>query len=68
MFDFTSPNYLYEEYGNIFILRDFLRDCKTDEEKEQAIKVFQKYSLRTFLIALILGLLVYAIVAIVNLF
>lgn len=40
MFDFTSTNYMYESYENDLILRDALRDCKSEEEKDRVIKEF----------------------------
>ena len=40
MFDFTSTNYMYESYENDLILRDALRDCKSEEEKDRVIKQF----------------------------
>ncbi len=64
MFDlFTPQNYLYGGCGNNLILRDFLRDCKTDEEKKEAIRVFQKVSILTVIVGGILGLLFCAIVS-----
>lgn len=64
MFDpFTPRNYMYGEYENHFILNDFLRDCKTDEEKKEVIKVFKKFSVLTLVVGLILGFLFCAAVS-----
>ena len=41
MFDFTQPNYLYQNYENNLILRNALRDCKTEKEKEEVLKEFR---------------------------
>ena len=55
MFDFTSTNYMYESYENDLILRDALRDCKSEEEKDRVddknlgtIKMFKR--VRNYLI------------------
>ena len=40
MFDFTQSNYMYQDYENDMVLRDALRDCETEEEKEEVLKEF----------------------------
>ena len=60
---FTSHNFLYGEYEPQFVLRDFLRDCKTDEEKKEAIRVYQKTSILTWVIGVGLGFLFCGIVS-----
>ena len=41
MFDFTQSDYMYQNYENNMVLRDALRDCKTEEEKEEVLKEFR---------------------------
>lgn len=41
MFDFTQSDYMYQDYENDMVLRDALRDCKTEKEKEEVLKEFR---------------------------
>ena len=41
MFDFTQSYYMYQDYENDMVLRDALRDCKTEKEKEEVLKEFR---------------------------
>ena len=67
MFDFTSTNYMYESYENDLILRDALRDCKSEEEKDRVIKQFMGgtpvLSVLTMLSAFIVALIFCGIIS-----
>lgn len=41
MFDFTQSDYMYQNYENNMVLRDALRECKTEKEKEEVLKEFR---------------------------
>ena len=55
MFDFTQPNYLYQNYMNSLMLNELLRNCKSDEERKK-IKSYQEPSLSSVAIAFVLAL------------
>ena len=38
MIDFTQPNYKYHHYLNGLMLENLLRDCKTEEQKNEVMK------------------------------
>lgn len=55
MFDFTQPNYLYQNYENGLMLNELLINCKSDEERKK-IKTYQEPSLSSVAIAFVLSL------------
>ena len=55
MFDFTQPNYMYQNYMNSLMLNELLRNCKSDEERKK-IKSYQGHSLSSVTIAFVLAL------------
>ena len=54
MFDFTQPNYMYQNYVNNLIQNELLRNCKSDEERKK-IKSYQEPSLSSVAIAFVLA-------------
>jgi hypothetical protein len=63
MFDFTPVNYMYQSYENDFVLRDALRECKTEEEKEEVIRTYQGLSLLSLLATFLLAVLICGIIS-----
>jgi len=66
MFDFTQPNYLYQNYENNLILRNALKKCKTEEEKENVIRSYQGANLFAKLVSFILAVAVCGILSLLS--
>lgn len=63
MYDFTQPNYfLHQRLEEDLVLRDMLRDCKTEEERREAITRYQGMTLFALLISFLIAVVICGII------
>ena len=65
MFDFTQPSFI-QDFESKQILKDLLRDCKTEEERENVIREYQGASITAIFFAFILALILCGIITILS--
>ena len=49
------PNYLYHSYENGLMLREALKECKTEEEKEEVMRTYQGTTILSLLATFVLA-------------
>jgi len=65
MFDFTQPNYMYQNYMNSLMLNELLINCKSDEERKK-INSYQGHSLSSVAISFALALVFCGIISLLT--
>lgn len=63
MYDFYQPNYLYHSYENGLMLRNALKECKTEEEKEEVMRAYQGATIVSLLATFVLAVVVCGILS-----
>lgn len=63
MYDFTQTNYMYQSYEDDLLFRNALRDCKTKEDEDELIMMYQGMPLLSRLAAFVFAVVICGIIS-----